>query len=105
MDIYSSFGTIALQWYSVLDIDHAFNQIKYHPVLMRRLVNLKKEGVRLTSAFVNPWFEEMKAARVNNIDIEIADAFFAYKEQQKNEELKALRKSGRAEPYTSFFVS
>lgn len=105
MDIYSSFGTIALQWFSVLDIEHALNQIKCHPTLLRRLITLKKEGVRLTSAFANPWFEEMKFARVNSIDIEIADAFFTYKEQQKGEELKALRKSGRAEPYTSFFVN
>lgn len=105
MDIYSEFGSMALDCFSVLDLERAFNQIKGHPTLMRRLVNLEKEGVKISSAFNNPWHDEMKAARINNRDVEVAKAFYAYKEERKKAELNEYFKSGRAGVYSSRLVS
>ena len=95
MDVYSNFENEAMERFSVLSIESALNHCKNHKRLMERLITLKNEGVNLHYVNQNPWAYEMRSAKINDKDIEIAEIFFEYRDKMRAEELRQYFSSGR----------
>ena len=73
----------------------ALEKFMNNPNLMRRLVNIKNSGCKLTRKLYNPWYDEMIAADVTEDHVDVVEAFLKYSDGKKLEELADYTHSSR----------
>lgn len=94
-EYYDEFKAKNNQKYTAKAIEKALKHHFEYPNLTRRLVNLKKQKVLLTSCAQNPLYYEMKEAQITEKDIEIIREYLKLKDKKKEAELRNFKKHNR----------